>query len=49
LSKEQIIGILTAHQAGVPVSDLCRKHGVGDARIDKSEAKFGGMEGEEDQ
>lgn len=26
-TKEQIIGILKEHEAGVPVSDLCRKHG----------------------
>ncbi|MET3355526.1 UNVERIFIED_ORG: hypothetical protein ABID33_003448 [Xanthobacter viscosus] len=26
-TEEQIIGILKEHEAGVPVSDLCRKHG----------------------
>jgi putative transposase len=30
-SEEQIIGILREHEAGVSVSDLCRKHGVSDA------------------
>jgi hypothetical protein len=30
-SVEQIIGILKEHEAGVPVADLCRKHGVSDA------------------
>ena len=34
-SEEQIIGILKEQEAGVPVSDLCRKHGVGDASIYK--------------
>ena len=43
-SEEQIIGILKEHEAGVPVSDLCRKHGVSDASIYKWKAKFGGME-----
>ncbi|WP_316204581.1 transposase, partial [Bradyrhizobium sp. SZCCHNS1049] len=27
-TEEQIIGILKEHEAGVPVADLCRKHGV---------------------
>ena len=27
-SEEQVIGILKEHQAGMPVSDLCRKHGI---------------------
>src|SRR5215475_8847647 len=43
-SEEQIIGILKEHEAGVPVADLCRKHGVSDASIYKWKAKFGGME-----
>ena len=43
-SEEQIIGILKEHEAGVPIVDLCRKHGVGDASIYKWKAKFGGME-----
>ncbi|TBC69521.1 IS3-like element ISRle4 family transposase [Rhizobium ruizarguesonis] len=40
----QIIGILKEHEAGTPVSELCRKHGVSDASIYKWKAKFGGME-----
>jgi len=43
-SKEQIIGILKEHEAGIAVSELCRKHGVSDASIYKWKAKFGGME-----
>ena len=31
--EEQIIGILKEHEAGIPVSDLCREHGVSDASI----------------
>lgn len=34
-TEEQIIGILKEHEAGIPVSDLCRKHGVSDASIYK--------------
>lgn len=43
-SEEQIIGILKEHEAGISVSELCRKHGVSDASIYKWKAKFGGME-----
>ncbi|NKQ83269.1 IS3-like element ISRle4 family transposase [Rhizobium ruizarguesonis] len=43
-TDEQIIGILREHEAGTPVSELCRKHGVSDASIYKWKAKFGGME-----
>jgi putative transposase len=43
-TDEQIISILKEHEAGVPVSDLCRKHGVSDASIYKWKAKYGGMD-----
>jgi putative transposase len=43
-TEEQIIGILKEHEAGVPVSELCRKHGVSDASIYKWKAKYGGMD-----
>jgi putative transposase len=46
-TEEQIIGILKEHEAGVPVSDLCRKHGVSDASIYKWKARFGGMDASE--
>jgi transposase-like protein len=39
-TDEQIIGILKAHEAGTPVSELCRKHGVSDAGIYKWKAIF---------
>lgn len=32
------------HEAGVSVSDLCRRRGVSDAGIYKWKAKFGGMD-----
>jgi putative transposase len=35
---------LKEHEAGVAVAELCRKHGVSDASIYKSKAKFGGMD-----
>ena len=43
-TEERIIGILKEHEAGIPVSDLCRKHGVSDASIYKWKARFGGMD-----
>lgn len=43
-SEEQIIGILKEHEAGVPVADLCRTHGVSSASIYKWKAKYGGMD-----
>jgi putative transposase len=43
-TEEQIIGILKEHEAGVPVSELCRKHGVSGASIYKRKAKQGGLD-----
>ncbi|MBY2916958.1 IS3 family transposase [Rhizobium leguminosarum] len=43
-TDEQIIGTLKEYEAGTPVSELCRKHGVSDASIYKWKAKYGGME-----
>jgi putative transposase len=36
--------MLKEHEAGVPVADLCRKHGVSNASIYKWKAKYGGMD-----
>jgi putative transposase len=43
-SEEQIIGILKEHQAGMPVADLCREHGISDATLYTWRSKYGGME-----
>ncbi len=43
-TEEQIIGILKEHEAGVPVADLCRKHGVSNASLYKWKAMYGGMD-----
>ncbi|SFD02015.1 transposase, partial [Devosia psychrophila] len=43
-TEDQIIGILKEHEAGVPVADLCRKHGVSNASVYKWKAKYGGMD-----
>jgi putative transposase len=43
-SEEQIIGFLKEADGGMPVVELCRKHGFSDASYYKWKAKFGGME-----
>ena len=43
-TEEQIIGILREHEAGIPVADLCRKHGLSSPTFYKWKAKFGGMD-----
>ncbi len=42
-SEEQIIKILKEADAGVKVSDLCRKYGFSDATYYNWRAKYGGM------
>jgi putative transposase len=42
-STEQIISILKEADAGMPVKDLCRKHGVSDATIYNWKSKYGSM------
>jgi putative transposase len=43
-SEEQIIGFLREADKGVPVKDLCRKHGFSEASFYAWRSKFGGME-----
>lgn len=43
-TEEQIIGFLKQAEAGVPVKELCRKHGFSDAAFYIWRRKFGGME-----
>ena len=42
-SEEQIIGFLREADAGLPVKDLCRRHGFSEASYYLWKAKFGGM------
>ena len=46
-TEEQIIGILREQEAGVPVADLCRKHGLSSPTFYKWKAKYGGMDVQE--
>ena len=41
-SEEQIIGFLKEADAGVPVKELCRRHGFSDASYYLWRSKFGG-------
>ena len=43
-SESQIIGILKESEAGVPVPQLCRDHGISSATFYKWRSKFGGMD-----
>jgi putative transposase len=43
-TEEQIIGILREQDAGIPVADLCRKHGLSSPTFYKWKAKYGGMD-----
>lgn len=40
-SEEQIIAISREHEAGVSTADLCRKHGVSNARFYTRKSKYG--------
>ena len=43
-TEEQIIGFLREVDAGMPVKDLCRKHGFSEASYYLWRGKFGGMD-----
>ena len=43
-TEEQIIAILREQEAGLAVTELCRKHGVSSATFYKWKAKFGGLD-----
>ena len=43
-TDEQIIGFLKQVEGGVPVKDLCRKHGFIDATFYKWRSRLGGLD-----
>ena len=43
-SDSQIIAILKQAEAGSPVPELCREHGISSATFYKWRSKFGGMD-----
>ena len=42
-SEEQIIGFQREAEAGVPIKDLCRRHGFSEASYYLWRSNFGGM------
>ena len=43
-TESQIVGILGEGETGLPVAEVCRKHGISNATFYKWRAKFGGMD-----
>lgn len=43
-TDSQILSILKQNEAGTPVSELCREHGMSNATFYKWRSKFGGMD-----
>ena len=43
-TEAQIIGMIKEQEAGLPTSELCRKHGLSPATFYKLKAKYGGLE-----
>ena len=42
-TEEQMIGVLREQEAGMKVSDLCRRHGISEPTFYAWKSKFGGM------
>ena len=42
-TEEQIIGFLREAELGLPIKELCRRHGFSEASYDLWRSKFGGM------
>jgi putative transposase len=43
-TEAQILAILRQAEAGMPVAELCREHGMSNASFYKWRAKYGGMD-----
>jgi putative transposase len=43
-TDSQILSILKQSEAGTPVPDLCREHGISSATFYKWRSKYGGMD-----
>lgn len=46
-TETQIVSILKEADAGRPVKDVCRQHGISDATYYKWKSKYGGLEASE--
>ena len=43
-TEVQIIGMIKEQEAGLPATELCRKHGISPASFYKMKARYGGMD-----
>jgi len=43
-TEEQIVGILKEHEAGTPIGDLLRRHGIARETLYRWRRKYGGLE-----
>ena len=43
-TDSQILAVLKQAEAGAPVPQLCREHGIGSAAFSKWRSKFGGLD-----
>jgi putative transposase len=43
-SEEQIIAVLKEAEAGAPVTDVCRRHGISGHTFYRWRSKYGGLE-----
>lgn len=46
-TETQIVSILNEADAGMPVKEICRKHGISDATYYNWKSKYGGMSASE--
>jgi len=46
-SETQIVAILKEADAGLPIKDLCRKHGISSATYYNWKSKYGGLDASE--
>ena len=44
MTESQIVAILKEAEAGIPIKDLYRQHGIGNSTFYKWREKYGGME-----
>ena len=43
-TESQIVKILKSSERGVPVTDICREHGISNSTFYKWRSKYGGMD-----
>lgn len=42
-TEEQIVSVLREHEAGTPVAELCRRHGVSEHTLERWKQQYGGL------